>query len=298
MTVTFKEQGDSQEYRGGTYLYRYMATGTTDPGEVYQAALQQLPLTLSLTQGGKLRDDANISIVPEKDTVDTVKSKAIWRVEVPYSYRPSRQAVDTQIIRVDTTGGTDHIYQSIKTRAAQAIPANYSGTVQDYGGAINVSKKGVEGCDIVVPIFNFTVECCYNLIGRTFNFNGVGVLPWLNDIYSLTGQKNSAKFSATDSFTGMNITLMAGQCLYRGATMGASRSDGALEIVHNFGASPDKVLYGGANPATAGSGWDYLWRLYRDVASATPPVVVKKPIAEYLEQVYQEGDFGVLRIKG
>lgn len=300
MAVTFHEQIDSQEYRGGSYIYRWWASGSTDPGEVYQAALLQLPAATSSSQRGMRRDDANISIVPEKDAIDTVTGKAIWRVEVPYNYRPTRQPVDTQIVRVDTTGGTDHITIGIANKSKTALNG---GPAPDYKGAINVDKKGVNGVDIVVPRFNFTVEICHNMVGagfwnnngNLFNNGGGGLAPFLYDLFLATGTYNDAIYSVTDSFTRMNITLAVGDCLYLGATVGASRSDGALEICHGFSATPGSGTRS-ISVALAGVtklGWDYLWMRYQDAADTD--CVVKKPTAAYVEQVYTASSFAKLK---
>ena len=41
-------------------------------------------------------------------------------------------------------------------------------------------------------------------------------------------------------------------------------------------------------------GWEYLWVRYADAEDQN--VLVKKPIAVYVERVYEEGDFSLLGI--
>ena len=43
-------------------------------------------------------------------------------------------------------------------------------------------------------------------------------------------------------------------------------------------------------------GWEYMWVRYADAEDATAKVIVKKPVAVYVEKVYEEGNFAVLGI--
>ena len=43
-------------------------------------------------------------------------------------------------------------------------------------------------------------------------------------------------------------------------------------------------------------GWEYLWVRYTDSVNDTAKALVKKPIAAYVERVYEYGDFGLLGI--
>ena len=44
------------------------------------------------------------------------------------------------------------------------------------------------------------------------------------------------------------------------------------------------------------SGWAYLWLRYQEVEDTTAKMLIQKPIAAYVEQVYREGDFSLLGI--
>lgn len=296
--IIFREQPDSQDFTGGVYTYRWWATGSTDPGDIYQAALLQLPPTTPVTQGVRWRDDANITITPENDAIDAITGLALWRVTCPYTYRPYRLPMDTQVIRVDTMGGREHITQSIKNLSNRLLPPN-TGVAPDYKKAINVSRRGVDGVDITVPVLNFTVERCFNLAGRPFNWAGSGNIPWIEELYNATGTYNDALFSATDTFTKMQVMLPTGSALFLGCTAGGARSDGGLEVVFSFSASPPKAIYGGNFAGDDGKdrgayGWDYIWRAFRDSTDAN--CVVKVPYAEFVEQVYKPSDFQKFRI--
>ena len=46
----------------------------------------------------------------------------------------------------------------------------------------------------------------------------------------------------------------------------------------------------------AKGGWEYLWVLYEDQEDATAKRIVKRPIAAYVEQVRESGNFSLLGI--
>jgi len=43
-------------------------------------------------------------------------------------------------------------------------------------------------------------------------------------------------------------------------------------------------------------GWEYMWVRYADAEDAAAKAIVKKPIAVYIEKVYEEGNFPALGI--
>ena len=43
-------------------------------------------------------------------------------------------------------------------------------------------------------------------------------------------------------------------------------------------------------------GWHYLWVRYEDEKDEAAKVLTRRPVAAYVEQVYQYGDFGLLGI--
>ena len=46
----------------------------------------------------------------------------------------------------------------------------------------------------------------------------------------------------------------------------------------------------------AKKGWEYMWVRYADSEDTVAKAIVKKPIAAYIEKVYDEGDFSLLGI--
>ena len=69
------------------------------------------------------------------------------------------------------------------------------------------------------------------------------------------------------------------------------------EISYKFAVSPNQSgLTIGANTGIAKKGWEYLWVQYGDDVDATAQVLIKKPVAVYVEQVYPFASFGGLGI--
>ena len=82
--------------------------------------------------------------------------------------------------------------------------------------------------------------------------------------------------------------------LFLGAS-GSVRGTEDWEITYRFAASPNVTnLTMGGITGIAKPGWAYLWVRYADDVSEK--VLVKQPIAIYVEKVYEDGDFSGLAI--
>lgn len=179
----------------------------------------------------------------------------------------------------DTGGGSQHITQSLATTgiySAPGIPA-----APNFQGAIGVTENAVEGVDITVPVYNFS---------ETHYLPSSSVtLAYRSTLFYLTGRVNAAGFKGT----------AAGECLFLGAS-GSKRSvPGAddWEITYRFAASPNMSgLVVGPITGISKGGWEYLWVRYRDVEDTGAKMLVKQPVAVYVERVYESGNFGSLLI--
>lgn len=178
----------------------------------------------------------------------------------------------------DTGGGTQHITQSLQTMGKYAAAGT---TAPDFGSAIGVTHDNVEGVDITIPVFQFS-ETHYlapNLV--TPSYQGT--------LFRLTGKVNSAPFRACDT----------GECLFLGAS-GSRRGtslDADWEITFRFAGSPNMTgLTVGSITGIAKKGWEYMWVRYADSEDASAKVLVKKPVAVYVEKVYDLANFDLLGI--
>ena len=154
-------------------------------------------------------------------------------------------------------------------------------TAPDFGGAIGVTSDGVEGVDITVPVYQFSETHYFTDAQVTASYKGA--------IFSCTGKTNAGSFRG----------FSAGEVLFLGAT-GSKRGDGPdddWEITFRFAASPNQTnLNVGPVTGINKKGWEYLWVRYADAEDSGSGAIIKKPIAAYVERVYDQANFGALGI--
>jgi hypothetical protein len=173
----------------------------------------------------------------------------------------------------DTSGGTQHITQSRQTLGKYAPPGK---TAPDCKGAIGVTPDSVDGADIVVPTYSFS---------ETHFLPDAAVTPAYKAIlFALTGKVNNAAWHG----------FQRGEVLFLGAS-GSNRGDGYWEVTFRFSASPNMTsLQVGGITIPDKPGWAYVWFRYQDTADANQ--LIKRPVAAYVERVYDEGDFSQIGI--
>lgn len=236
----------------------YLVTGAADETEVKIVALASTPTTYA----GMLRKSIEVG--------DRIKDDS-WHVTARYEPpEPQEQETPEPVTTFDSTGGTQHITQSIQTLGMYG-----PGASSLLGGAIGYDGEQVAGVDITVPVWNWS-ETHY------LDDAQVNALAY----YFLTGKVNS------DSFRGYS----PGEVLFLGAT-GQKRGDAKWEVTFKFAASPNKTgIQVGDITGISKRGWDYMWVQYADDVDDVAKVRIKKPVAVYIEQVYEEGAFSSLGI--
>jgi hypothetical protein len=268
--ATLTEKIDSREWTEAdksSATFHYILDGTSDDLTARSLLLGSTPTWYN----GLRRDECTL----EPIFVDTVSGTGKWECRVRYvspEYTPPE--VGESSFAFDTGGGTQHITQSLGTVGSYAA----SGTAPNFGGAVGVTHDNVEGVDITVPVYNFS-ETHY-LADATVTLSYRGTL------FNLTGKVNNGSFKG----------LAAGECLFLGAS-GSKRGEDDWEITYRFAASPNRSGIS-VGPITVASkkGWEYLWVRYADEEDAGSNTLVKKPIAAYVERVYEEGNFAALGI--
>jgi hypothetical protein len=174
----------------------------------------------------------------------------------------------------DTGGGTQHLTQSLKT------VAKYPSTAPDYNGAIGYDGENVKGVDVTMPVMNFS-ETHYLKPSKV-------TTKYKKNLGELTGKVNDGSFKGYSE----------GEVLFMGATgsrRGDSRSD-LWEVTYKFAMSANRRnIKVGELTVTEKKGWDYLWVRYADDVK-DKKTLVKKPIAAYVEKVYERKDLGKLGI--
>ncbi len=268
MPVTLTEKLDSRRSVTGenaSIELVYILTGTASD----LTAKQLVANSTAANYDGLVRQSIDI----EPEWVDTVSGDGRWIATVRYGVKPPPEVGESSF-SFDTGGGTQHITQSLSTVGRHAA----SGTAPDFKGAIGVTHDNVEGVDIAVPVYSFS---------ETHYLAAAVVTPaYRGTLFNLTGKVNNGSFKG----------LAAGECLFLGAS-GSKRGDGDWEIAFRFAASPNRTnINVGGITVPAKKGWEYMWVRYADAEDADSKTLVKRPIAVYVEKVYEEGSFAGLGI--
>lgn len=200
----------------------------------------------------------------------------IWEGTVRYgSAEDTPPQTGESSFAFDTGGGTQHITHS-KSTAGIFAP---SGVVApNFQGAIGVTDNGVDGVDITVPVYHFSETHFIAASAVTAGYKAT--------LFFLTGKVNNGNFKG----------FASGECLFLGAS-GAKRGDEDWEISFRFAGSPNVTgLAVGPITGIAKKGWEYLWVRYSEVEDTSAKVLVKRPVAAYVERVYDLGNFAGLGI--
>ena len=259
MPITIDEKFDSREATEGEspgVELRYVVQGTDDDLQVKSLVAATAPAIYD----GLKRDGYTIKPL----------GGGVWECAVQYV-----RFVSESQFTFDTGGGTQHITQSLATVQAKAPPGKVA---PNFQGAIGVTHDNVEGVDITVPVYNFTETHYFDDLLVTGAYKAA--------LFFLTGKVNVAAFRG----------FAPGEVLFLGAS-GSKRGRDDWEITFRFAASPNVTGLTVGNIAGINkSGWDYLWVRYADAEDTNAKALVKRPIAAYVERVYEFGDFSALGI--
>jgi len=269
MPLTLTEKLDSRKWNTGdnaSVEMVYILTGTSDD----LTAKTLIENSTATTYNGLTRQSINL----EPEWVDTTVHEGRWVATVRYGVKPPAEVGESSF-SFDTGGGTQHITQSISTINRYALPGK---TAPDFKGAIGVTHDNVEGVDITVPVYAFS---------ETHYLADAVVTPaYRGTLFNLTGKVNNGAFKG----------LAAGECLFLGAS-GSKRGADDWEISFKFAGSPNRTSINvGGITVSAKKGWEYMWVRYADSEDAGANAIVKKPVAVYVEKVYEEGNFAGLGI--
>ena len=263
MTVTIDEKPTSRSATEGVdsnaqTTLEYIVRGTDDDSAVHAIVQATIP---AFYRGLSYQ---SYSIDPVH--VDQSDAIGFWDISAQYGVKDPNEST----YAFDTGGGTQHITQSLVTKGRYPAPGFVA---PDFGGAIGVTHEDVEGVDITVPIYNFSETHYIDDALVTNDYKGT--------LFFLTGKTNDAPFR----------NFAVGEVLFLGAA-GTKRGREDWEITFKFAASPNVVnLQIGPITIAFKGGWDLLWVRYTDVEDKAARMLVKRPVAAYVEQVYKEGDY-------
>jgi hypothetical protein len=240
----------------------YKITGTEDETAAYALLLATAPATL-IIDGYVL---AKRVFGLEHDDY------GVWTGTCRFSKRELEVSESTY--QFETGGGNTHITHSIAT--VQSIKLG-GGTAPNNNNAIGWNGREIAGCDIISPVYNFSethvlaavdVDAAYKLA-----------------LFRATGKVNNAGFKG----------FATGEVLFLGASGSLRTTENEWEISYRFAASENATgLSVGGITGINKKGWEYLWLYFQDEVSQD--VLVKKPLAAYVEQVYQTADFSTIGI--
>lgn len=245
----------------GVVEFRYVVFNAADEAAVNSAVQAQAPTTYT-------NPLYNAALYRKSIDITEQLNATTWKVTVRFETPTQLDTLQTQT-SFDTTGGTQHITQSFAT-------TKYGTGAPDLNGAIGDDGESVQGVDVTVPVFQF--QETHYISDNAFN-------AWA--IYALTGCINSSTFRG----------WAAGEVLFLGAA-GTWRTDrNVWEITYKFAASPNlSNLSVGTIAGIDKGGWDYLWIRYATTPDVSAPMLVKKPVGVYVEQVYAAVPFSQLGI--
>jgi hypothetical protein len=183
----------------------------------------------------------------------------------------------------DTTGGTQQLTQSYKTLGRYASPEMYpDNDPPDFAGAIEVSDKGIGGCEVITPTLSFTM---------TRTLTGVLGISFIRFMATMTGRINSEPF----------LHWLPGEVLFEGAS-GSQKlvyegdQSASFDVSYKFRVSPTiSNLKVGDIDVGFKRGWDYFWVHY--IEEERNNAMTQVPISAYIEQVYLESDLNRLLLK-
>ena len=201
-------------------------------------------------------------------------AESLWHGVVKYGRKARKETGESEWY-FDTSGGQTKVQQSLATIGGYAREGFLA---PDFQGAIGVTESSVEGVEITVPQFSF---------GEThYLAASVVTLAYARAVATLTGKVNAAPFRS----------FYRGEVLFLGAS-GRRRGEEDWEISFKFTAIPNALgLQVGGIVVPEKEGWHYLWVRYEDEKDEAAKVLTRRPVAAYVEQVYQYGDFGLLGI--
>lgn len=191
---------------------------------------------------------------------------------VLYSSAEAPQSLLT--IGFDTTGGT------VRARASKSTTSYpvTGRTAPDYKGAIEVADGEPQGVDITIPALKLIFT--YKWPKGTFDLAAVRQLA------RMTGKTNNAPFYG----------FQQGELLFLGVS-GQIDITIPTDVSYNFAASENATLsIGSWITGIAKKGHQHLWVSFEDTEDGAAKKLVQRPLAAYVETVYNEADFSSLGI--
>jgi hypothetical protein len=192
----------------------------------------------------------------------------------------------------DTTGGKEKQWYSKETIATFGVEG---ATAPDFKGGINVTKTGVEGADVVVPTFKFSIDRAL----ANSEFNGDRIRTW----FLYTGSVNDRQWVV--NYRGVNLTFEEREVLFMGAR-GSQKGTEKATVNFSFEAIPNAtnlsvgngtigtLVAGGEYRIPGKKGHDLLWVSFEQKDDADTHTTIQIPISAHIERLYDAKNFANL----
>jgi hypothetical protein len=228
----------------------------------------------------------------------TYEGGGLWDVNVLYTAKKPGQIVFT----FDTEGGTQHVTEALD-EVVWRPDGNKQGALQ-FHNAIGATQDQVEGADVVVAGFKFTLT-------KRFLATELPADYIASVLYKGTGKTNKDVFSV--EYKGQVLVFNPNELLFMGARNNEGQvGDDEIELTFSFQASenltdivlgkpPPKTDNGDAPPAESNAitvaskdGWQYLWVRYQDKQETK--MLVKQRYAAVVNTVYRQFNYADFRL--
>lgn len=193
----------------------------------------------------------------------------IYKVRADYEFSADSLTSDDErppsSFSFEVSGENRHIKQSVKTIA------RYPSSAPDYNGAIGFDGETIQGTNVFCPFSSFTERHYF----RDSQITAV----YKKNLAIAVGAMNY------DNFRGYE----PGEVLFVGASgdkLGRSEKN-LWAVTFKFAVSPNqRNIKIGDITVNEKYGWDYLWVRYASALDSTRKHIIKKPVAAYVERVY------------
>ena len=264
MPTTVTERTAGRRLNDDTAERSYIIRGTDDEATARTDLITEAPSTI----GAKILTDAEVDEIDDSVWIGTV------RYTEPGATTERLEVNDTRR-SFSVSGQTVNIKQSIDTISRTVA----IGDAPDFKGAINADGERVEGTEIIVPNYTYSVNKVIAAASIDNSYKAI--------LNNLVGKVNDESFEGT----------AAGESLLLEVT-GTERDDGSYDMQFSFAGNPNatSISVGGSITVAAKKGWEYLWILYERIVDVDAKALVQQPKAAYVEKVYEVGDFSDLGI--
>lgn len=200
----------------------------------------------------------------------------VGRIRHSYEKEEEEENEDQSTMQFEISGSSQKMLCSRRTIASYAAKGKKA---PNFGGLIGVTKDAVEGVDLDVAQSSFseTHHLPASMLTAAF-------IAFLNRAY---GRVNNVPFRG----------FSAGEVRFLGASGSYKYGDRTVELTYRFAvsANEDNIYVGDIGPIRK-PGWAHAWVRYEDEVDGEAKKLIKKPVAVYIEQVFDEMNFAALGV--